>query len=210
MRMLSSWKGTGGAWTWRVVDSELRLDRHGFDVTRNAQSKPWCCALGGAHLQTGFHEWEIRLTGNTRAVRVGVVARDITGVHDNLAWGRHTPKAWVLTDMGSLWHNEKLTARCQPFRTSGDIITMYCDMDTQTLRFAINGVKQPDAGFNHLPTAGVLPVVCFRESPVTAEMRHVISTVDATDTGPILNSVPVRRGQIEDFPKNLPMQYQQR
>ena len=206
VRMLSSWKGPGGPWTWRVVDSEVLLDNDGFDATRIAQSKPWSCAMAGALLKTGFHEWEVRFTGNTRAVRVGVALPE-TGVHDNLAWGPQSAHAWVVSDLGSLWHNEKLVGRCRPFRHSGDVVTLYCDMDTGTLRVAVNGKKQPDAEFHFLPATGVQPIVCFRELPVTAEMRHVLSTKPAEDAGPFQNGVAVTRGQILSIPKELPLQF---
>eukprot|EP01060_Flectonema_neradi_P013431 TRINITY_DN20198_c1_g1_i1.p1 TRINITY_DN20198_c1_g1~~TRINITY_DN20198_c1_g1_i1.p1 ORF type:complete len:348 (+),score=30.23 TRINITY_DN20198_c1_g1_i1:40-1083(+) len=205
LKIPSGWKGGGGPWTWRVFDSECEVDANGLDVSRVRQTKPWCCAHAGALLTKGKHEWEIRLTGNTRAARVGVALPSFS-IFDNLAWGPETTSSWVMTDLGSLWHNEKLVARCAPYRKSKDVVKMTCDMDEGTLSFTVNGTDgERNACFEFIPSdQGVLPVVCFRERPVTAELRHIFSSDVTTDTGPYYQGKPIVRGQIKDVPKRDP------
>ncbi|KAJ9460421.1 hypothetical protein DIPPA_35846 [Diplonema papillatum] len=205
-RMLTSWKAPGGPWTWRVADAECTFSNGGFAATRNLQTKPWCSVMAGALLTKGAHTWEVRLTGNTRAVRVGVATPSVD-LHENLAWGRESSKSWVITDLGSLWHNETLLARCATFRHSSDVVGLHCDMGQARLEFSVNGVKQPDAFFEHLPSSGVVPVVCFREVPVTVEMRHVFSDEPPLDLGPFYNEKPVAQGQIDDYKRKLPSSF---
>ena len=206
LKIPSGWKGGGGAWTWRVFDNECEADYNGLDISRVRQTKPWCTALSGALLTKGKHEWQIRLTGNTRAARVGVALPTVS-LFDNLAWGPETPSAWVLTDLGSLWHNEKLVSRCSPYRRSQDIVTLTCDMDEGTLSFKVNNRDLGDKSscFEFIPSSpGVVPVVCFRERPVTAELRHVFSTDPPVDVGPNYKNKPIVRGQIANIPKRDP------
>eukprot|EP01062_Namystynia_karyoxenos_P008614 TRINITY_DN1302_c2_g4_i1.p2 TRINITY_DN1302_c2_g4~~TRINITY_DN1302_c2_g4_i1.p2 ORF type:complete len:616 (+),score=175.71 TRINITY_DN1302_c2_g4_i1:66-1850(+) len=196
-RKLSGWKAPGGPWAWRVVDAECDLSRNGFDVTRERQSKPWAAAKAGALLVSGQHEWEIRCTGHTRAMRIGVCRYDLD-VFENTAWGEQAPKSWVLTDLGSSWHNEKMVARGMPYRISGDIVTCHCDMDAGTLHFSVNGERQPGE-FTGLK-GPLHPVVNFREVPATAEMRHVYSSDPPEDGGPFYLGQPLLKGQVKDIP----------
>eukprot|EP00756_Hemistasia_phaeocysticola_P066285 Hpha_TRINITY_DN9130_c0_g1::TRINITY_DN9130_c0_g1_i1::g.94536::m.94536 len=195
-RRVSGWKSTGGPWSWRVVCSECDLSRNGYDVTRERQSKPWSAAMAGAVLTTGQHEWEIRCTGHTRAMRVGVCREDFD-VFENAAWGDQAPKSWVLTDLGSSWHNERMVSRGLPYRASGDVVTCHCNMDEGTLHFSINGERQPGE-FTGLK-GPLRPVVNFREIPATAEMRHIYSSEPPEDAGPYFLGKLVYKGQVKDI-----------